>query len=622
MSTLRYAMNVPLALLAGAALASNPRLFPPMEGPAHPINVIESIRAQEQGKAKVAPAKDGRLGAESPELQALRLAEEQFFGEMYGSDAAPDRADMSDAPVIDAVDAFDAGTGQWEGLSEPSIPIAKHPMVRRYVDFFSASPKGREVFMSWLKRSGRYREIIGEALRKHGLPGDLEAMVFVESGFWPTAKSSAGAVGLWQFMPATARAYGLTVSPTFDERRNPWRASDAAAQHLIDLHERLKSWDLVLAAYNYGYQNVEAKLSQTDTRDFWQLASQNVLPDETRKYVPKVQAVAMLLNNLDHFGFTGVQLDEPVRGVEFEVPPGTSLEALIRASGTSKAHFAQLNPEFLTKLVPDRGAPVTIHIPRSSLARARVMLPRLLGGAVQELPESEDPGFDWGREGGPDSGQGRLAATVVSRIEREAQVRELEQVKAEQMKTEQMKTDPAKPAQNAELILAKRERLSTEETSCESSVNSVASSELLMSLAQMPASSEPVIQSTLNLAAPSGAATMSAETAMALAFLTYQVSNGDSLSALAKRFGVSERELVLDNGIRNRSLIMRGQNLRIRDTNRTPDRPHLQYVVKRGDSLSKIAARVHDSESELAKRNNIKDPDHIRVGQVVLIPPT
>src|SRR6188768_4195315 len=295
MSTLRHVMNVPLALLAGAALASNPRLFPADDGPTSPVSVIETIRAQEQAKAQGTTTSQGRRGAESPELQALRLAEEQFFAEMAG-DPAPD-APAQDDFVPDA--AGDMGTGEWEGLSEPSLPVKHHPMVRRYVDFFSANPKGREVFTSWLKRSGRYREIIGEALRKHGLPGDLEAVVFVESGFWPTAKSSAGAVGLWQFMPATARAYGLTVTPTFDERRNPWRASDAAAQHLIDLHERLQSWDLVLAAYNYGYQNIERQLAQVQSNDFWDLTKTELLPEETRKYVPKVQAVAVLLNNLD-----------------------------------------------------------------------------------------------------------------------------------------------------------------------------------------------------------------------------------------------------------------------------------------------------------------------------------
>jgi len=579
------------------------------------VSVIETIRAQEQAKAQMAAPSEGRRGAESPELQALRLAEEQFFAEMAG-DAVPDDSPRDDY-VPDA--EGDMGTGEWEGLSEPSLPVKHHPMVRRYVDFFSANPKGREVFTSWLKRSGRYREIIGEALRKHGLPGDLEAVVFVESGFWPTAKSSAGAVGLWQFMPATARAYGLTVTPTFDERRNPWRASDAAAQHLIDLHARLQSWDLVLAAYNYGYQNIERKLAQVESNDFWDLATKTeLLPEETRKYVPKVQAVAVLLNNLDHFGFTGVKIDDPVRAVEFEVPPGTKLDTLARAAGTSKAHFAQMNPEFLSSLVPDRGAPVTIHIPRSSLARARVMLPRLLGGSVQEVEEQPDGQFDWGVEAGQDSAQGRLKATVVSRAERQEQVRELEaksaEAKLETKSAEAKLVQAARPSPLAPL------EFSSEVGSYESSAGPMSTNDLLMSVVDEPAHQTPsqAPSQVVSVQMPP----MSAETAMALAFMTYQVSSGDSLSRLAKRFGVTERELVLDNSIHNRSLIMKGQNLRIRDTNKTPERPHLQYVVKRGDSLSKIAARLHDSESALAERNKIKNPDHIRVGQVVLIPPT
>ncbi len=608
MSTLRYAMNVPLALLAGAALASNPRLFPPTEdshSTVHTKSVVEAIREQE-------PLDDsegdpmGRRGPESPELRALRLAEEQFFDEMYGED---DTGALQAMGSLSDIDDSMSGDGQWDGLNRPSIPIAQHPLVRRYVDFFSSSPKGREMFEKWLKRSGRYREIIGSALRKYGLPGDLEAMVFVESGFWPTAKSSAGAVGLWQFMPATARAYGLSVSRTLDERRNPWRASDAAAAHLTDLHQRFQSWDLALAAYNYGYHNIETRLTRADARDFWDLVDHpEGLPEETRKYVPKVQAVAMLLNNLDHYGFGDTRLDEPLRAVEFEVPPGTQLDALVRAAGTSRAEFTQLNPEFLSNLVPDRGSPITIHIPRENLARARVMLPRLLGGAVREQDPMDDAHFDWGENGDRDSGQGRLMATAISKAERLVQVAELESSKDERT-TDRLDSRLALGHSATE----RAESMSQDDGALCGVPARSEDSGLMMSKMPARTESEPARERSTAVSPASAAA---------MAFLSYRVSRGDSLSEIAKRFGVHERELVLDNGIKNRSLIFNGQSLRIRDAKLNPERKHIEYIVRRGDSLSKIAARLRHSEEELAKANKLTDPDLIRIGQVVLIPPT
>lgn len=583
MSTFWYALNIPLALLAGAAAASNPRWFPvgtdssSYSGP----SPVETIRAAEKSRATVELR--GRLGPETPELRALRLAEEQLFNELetegLGFDSPED------------IQAFASSTDFLQGLNQPNIPVSSHDSVRRYLDFFSSSEKGRQMFTTWLKRSGRYRAIIGEALRKKGLPSDLEAMVFVESGFWPTAKSSAGAVGLWQFMPATARAYGLTVNSTFDERRSPWRASEAAAEHLSDLYGRFKSWDLALASYNFGYQNVEKRMSESEITDFWEVADrEGILPEETRRYVPKIHAVAVILNNLDHFGFQADNLDEAVRAAAFEVPPGTSLTSLARASGTSVAEFRQLNPEFLANIIPDRGAPVVVHVPSSSLSRARIMLPRLLGGELRELPASESGFFNFG---GDDEEQMRLHKTVVSRKQQREDVANLDGSRSEPSRI----VEPEQAPKSAEGSFM------SEPESLESKLNN-----------------EPeAIQSD---AVSENERRAARESALTLAFIQYRVGQGDSLSDLAKRFGVTESELILDNGIRNRSMIYRGQKLKIRDAKRSPSREILEYEVKPGDSLGKIAKRHRESVAKLAEVNELADPNLLRIGQIVRIPPT
>lgn len=586
MSTFWYALNIPLALLAGAAVASNPRWFPMGNDDSvstSGLSPVEAVRAAERSRAALEVR--GRIGPETPELRTLRMAEEQLFAEL--------EAEGLGFESPDDIRAFASSTDFLQGLNQPNLPIASHDSVRRYIDFFSSSEKGREMFSTWLKRSGRYRAIIGEALRKKGLPSDLEAMVFVESGFWPTAKSSAGAVGLWQFMPATARAYGLTVNSTYDERRNPWRSSEAAADHLSDLYGRFKSWDLALAAYNYGYHNVERRMSETEVTDFWDVVDrEGILPEETRRYVPKIHAVAVILNNLDHFGFRADDLEEALRAAAFEVPPGTSLTSLARAAGTSVPQFRQLNPEFLSNIVPDPGGPVVVHVPSSNLARARIMLPRLLGGKLRELPASQDDFFDFG---GDDDEQLRLQKTVVSRQQQREDVADLEGRESE----------PSRKAEPEEAMTPEEEK------------------ECLMSTPeQLVSKLNDESEASPNEGLSESQKRAARESALTLAFIQYRVGRGDSLSDLAKRFGVSERELVFDNGIRNRSIIYRGQKLKIRDSKKSPSRTTLEYQVKPGDSLGKIAKRHKESEARLVEVNELSDPNLLRIGQIVRIPPS
>jgi membrane-bound lytic murein transglycosylase D len=242
--------------------------------------------------------------------------------------------------------------------------------------------------------------VISASLKQHKVPLDLIAVAFIESGFGPTAVSSAGATGMWQFMAGTARAYGLVVDSAIDERRSVWRSTDAAARHLADLYEYFRSWDLALAAYNYGYKGLSSRIEQAGTEDFWSLAEiPGALPRETVLYVPKVLAVAVILNNLEAFGFGTVSLDQPLEVAEVEVPAGVRLSILARSAGTSLAKIRSLNPEFRKDATPERGGPVRAHIPASGLARSGVMLSRLIEQADQDVTDVKvSPDFDWGRD--------------------------------------------------------------------------------------------------------------------------------------------------------------------------------------------------------------------------------
>jgi len=128
-------------------------------------------------------------------------------------------------------------------------------------------------------------------------------------------------MGLWQFMPGTAHVYGLAVDEDFDERRNVEKATDAGVRYLSDLYERFGSWELAMAAYDMGYGRLTQRVQELSTNDYWTLSLvRGAIPDEALAYVPKIIAVALLLRNLDRFGFDEVQQDPPLTASALDVP--------------------------------------------------------------------------------------------------------------------------------------------------------------------------------------------------------------------------------------------------------------------------------------------------------------
>jgi membrane-bound lytic murein transglycosylase D len=245
------------------------------------------------------------------------------------------------------------------------------------VRFLTRTNPGRDMFETWLKRSGRYQEVVLETLREWRLPEDLIWVAMIESGFDPRAKSPAGAVGLWQFMRTTGGVYGLEVDKYQDLRRDPLRATRAAAHHLRDLHQRFGSWDLALAAYNMGYEQLLDAIDRTGTTDFNELSRQRAIPTETANYVPKIVAAALVADNLELYGFGDVESYKPMQVAELSVPGGTSLDVVARSAGIGLTALRNYNPHLLGKFVPP-GREHTVYVPAEALSRARAALPAML----------------------------------------------------------------------------------------------------------------------------------------------------------------------------------------------------------------------------------------------------
>ena len=283
------------------------------------------------------------------------------------------------------------------GLRETDFGMPDLNRIERYVRYFAESKKGRVVVEQWLRRSGKWRHVVTTALHANRMPLDLQALVFIESGFSPTAKSKAGAVGLWQLMPATAKGLGLRVDRELDERRSIYKATDAALRHLSELHATFGSWELVFAAYDYGAGRLLRRMQEHGAMDYWTLSAiDGALPLETVDYVPKLLAFAVILKNLERFGFDEVKLEKPIFTSELEVPGGTTFALLARAAATSIRYLRELNPEILGGRNVPSDESYAVNVPSSGLARARVMLRSLLSSS-DGLEDTVSDEFDWAK---------------------------------------------------------------------------------------------------------------------------------------------------------------------------------------------------------------------------------
>jgi hypothetical protein len=301
------------------------------------------------------------------------------------------------------------------GLSTPAIGTEDDANVRRWVDYYTQNHVGREDFQNMLFRCGAYQDLIEKALVQNGMPKALLALVMTESGCVPHAESPVGARGLWQFMPATARAYHLHVKEgVIDERISPPKSTDAAVKFLADLYRKMGSWEFALASYNMGPFGLAARIKRAGGDvTFWDLAAAGYLPEETAKYVPRIQAYALILENLARFNFSTAQMRATEVTAEIEAPPGTRLGMVARAASTSLDHLKLLNPDIVGTVVPDLpGSPFMVQVPKEDVFRARSVLEQLLADGDQS-DRCVSSTFDWGSErftekmcGGGDTGEG------------------------------------------------------------------------------------------------------------------------------------------------------------------------------------------------------------------------
>lgn len=256
--------------------------------------------------------------------------------------------------------------------SAASIPIPEHRTIDSAVRLFTVDMK--QSIQTSLLRSGRYRKVIDKALEDHDLPKGLAYLPVIESAYMPTLTSRAGAHGIWQFMPDTAREYGLRVDWWVDERADPERSTRAAAKYLKDLHRMFDDWSLALAAYNAGPGRVRRALKAAGATTFWELQEQAALPKETRGYVPTFFATLLIASDPATYGFElGAPADLEGKRVDVEGP--VSLKYVAEVAGVDTAVIKDLNPAYPRGMLPPGRS--SVRVPAKSAeavaARARTL---------------------------------------------------------------------------------------------------------------------------------------------------------------------------------------------------------------------------------------------------------
>lgn len=456
----------------------------------------------------------------------------------------------------------EAPTGATWTVLHGEITPKQNRDIDRWIDYFCGD--GRKVFQKWLDRKPAYDRIFEETLSRHQLPPELAYASMIESGFSPHAYSWAHAVGLWQFVRSTGRRYGLRADWWVDERRDPVRSTEAAAQYLKDLYVEFQDWELAIAAYNVGEGRVRKQIARQGTRDFWRLS----LPRETRNHIPKFYAAMIVGMDPEKYGFSRGEGSAP--GTESVTVDGcVDFDVLAECAGTDAHTLADLNPALVRRCTPPDTESWEVRVPAGAGEKARL--------ALAELPPSA---------------RVRWAHHVVRRGETLSKI-------AGGYRT----TVDAIVQANR---LKSRHRLSVGQ-------------ELLIPQGQKSAANLPKLAMTDDDNRSSSRASSRSTT-------VHTVRRGDTLSTIAQRYGTSTGQIRRLNKLGRH--IYPGQRITVpdRSASRASDAPSTSasrgtfVKVEPGDTLWNISQRTGVSVSELLRANNLRRSSLIKAGQVIRIP--
>ncbi len=510
---------------------------------------------------------------------------------------------------------------------EKEIPVVLNARVMHYMNYFQN--RGRKSFSIWLARSGKYIPNMRQILQQRGMPTDLVYLAMIESGFNVKARSHAAAVGPWQFIKPTAKRYGLRVDSWVDERMDPKKSTEAAANYLSDLYAMFQNWELAAAGYNCGEDRVQNAIDKYQINDFWQI-SQFTLPKETKNYVPKLMAALIIAKDPAKYGFVGIKYHEPIPYETVRVAPQKNLRDIARVIGVSQARLIELNPALIHAATPP-GAPYPIHVPvgYAAIVTQKNQQIASLKNVSPQIAKRSSTYRHKVRRGDTLGGIARKYGSSVSKIKRANGLKSSTIRIGQRLKIPgRYATVSSKSSQHATSTvkyrvksgdtlgaIAARHRVSTSDVR---RANNIKGS--LIKTGQV-----------LTIPGASGryyGDDTSARKTTKIA--KYKVKSGDTLGGIAAKHGVSITTIRRANGIKG-SNIRAGQTLKIphitttarassgSSSTKAKSNGSYKYRVRSGDTLGGIAQKHGVRVSSLKRANNISG-SKIRSGQLLTIP--
>ena len=246
---------------------------------------------------------------------------------------------------------------------DTEMPFELNETIFSFINYFTV--RNRPYTKMTLARMNTYMPLFEKVLEKQGMPDDIKYLSIIESGLNPKARSRVGAMGLWQFMPATGREYKLYANQYMDDRMDPELATEAAFRYLKALHRMFGDWEVALAAYNCGPGNVRRAIRRSGgKKTFWGIY--NHLPRETRSYVPQFQAMMYVLRHVEEHNLI---LEEPSFPMPYETVQfnhEVDLERLAEISGICIEDIEELNPSILKRRIPASHKHYALKVPKSN----------------------------------------------------------------------------------------------------------------------------------------------------------------------------------------------------------------------------------------------------------------
>jgi membrane-bound lytic murein transglycosylase D len=507
------------------------------------------------------------------------------------------------------------------------INLDDNQAVQRWVNYFQG--RGRGYMEQYLSRSTRYLPMMKNVLRENGLPEDLVYIALIESGFSPRAHSRANAVGYWQFIRSTGKRFGLQIDTFIDERRDPVLSTKAAAEYFKALYGLFGDWHLAMASYNVGESRVKRAVNRHYTKDFWVLIKKRrSFPPETKQYVPKFIAAVMIAKDPAKYGFKEIEYQDPLSYDAVTLQSPISLSKLASNISVDLDELKLLNPKFRTDFVPiSRGSETTVRIP---VGRATDALAALsMSVTTQPKILVAEHSYYRIRRGDTLSTVARKHRTTVSQLRRLNSLSNRTVLRV----GHSLKV-PDNGGDGIQLV--------TEEDTRAPAAGSGS-----------VAASGPV---------------RAVQTSSASEY--YKVRRGDNLTTISQKYNISIEELRRLNQMSNRTVLRRGQKLRVREAAlRSPIRSasresarrtdiggddrvaktpaslgqfgrvktsemllnkeqrvgaqaerSRRHVVRRGETLMAVSRRYNVTLSDLAKLNRFKINHRVMAGERLVIP--